>query len=516
MQALLIIAILLSAVETSKILLIPFPMHSHISELALIGEELLKKGHEVSIILPPTLPNFEKYKSKTNFNVLSHHIIEEDWQTLYKEDSDQAENFIETILELTFLQDLRASVDPYVPGFTAVCRNPLSDENLFKQAKDMQFDLGIIDGFVNTRCMYTLLYRLGIPYVTLTTQYEPWLWRAPALPSFVPFPLGTVHTQEMTFWQRLTNLYHVVDWFSNPRVMYLEDTFVSDYAPEKPFVTLNYLAGRSQMWLLDTDVTLDYPRPSMPNVVEVGGLTTGPAKPLPPDLEKFVSEASEGVIIVSFGSFGGNLPRKMKAKLFESFKQVKQRVIWRFLGEPPTDLAPHIKLLEWIPQVDLLAHPNVKLFVTHSGANGQFESFYHAVPMIGFPLFGDQMYNSVRMESKGFGLAMDLLRFKPNDLVENINAIIGDPSYYENIKRASDIFKDRPLTPVQRSVYWIEHVLKYGGDYMHSHGLDIPWYQYCMLDILLFLLGVCLGTVFVVCKIVRLLFCRQSVKEKLS
>ena len=35
-----------------------------------------------------------------------------------------------------------------------------------------------------------------------------------------------------------------------------------------------------------------------------------------------------------------------------------------------------------------------------TGDGGQFESLYHAVPMIGFPMFSDQFYNAKRMEYK--------------------------------------------------------------------------------------------------------------------
>ncbi|CAG7822176.1 unnamed protein product [Allacma fusca] len=44
------------------------------------------------------------------------------------------------------------------------------------------------------------------------------------------------------------------------------------------------------------------PRPTLPDVIEVGGMHTRPPKPLPKDLEEFVSGAEHGFIYFSFGS----------------------------------------------------------------------------------------------------------------------------------------------------------------------------------------------------------------------
>ena len=108
----------------------------------------------------------------------------------------------------------------------------------------------------------------------------------------------------------------------------------------------------------------------------------------------------------------------------------------------------------------------MKLFITHSGTNGQFEALYHAVPMIGFPVFGDQFYNAKRIEYKGYGRGLDLHAFTADELVTNARAIIDDKSFKARITRASDIFKSAPDTPGERAAYWIEHVTKYGGAHL--------------------------------------------------
>ena len=67
------------------------------------------------------------------------------------------------------------------------------------------------------------------------------------------------------------------------------------------------------------------------------------------------------------------------------------------------------------------------------------------------------------------------------------------------------------MTPQQRSLYWIEHVMKHGGKHLHSYALDMPWYQYLMLDIACFELGVA-SISFLLCIILAYMFCTKCIR----
>lgn len=62
------------------------------------------------------------------------------------------------------------------------------------------------------------------------------------------------------------------------------------------------------------------------------------------------------------------------------------------------DKEKHGKVVPWAPQVDILSHGAVGVFVTHSGYNSMLESIAGGVPMICRPFFGDQMINGRMIE----------------------------------------------------------------------------------------------------------------------
>ena len=69
--------------------------------------------------------------------------------------------------------------------------------------------------------------------------------------------------------------------------------------------------------------------------VMVGPLNVRDGRPLPPDLEEFVSNTGgHGFIIVSFGSnMASLLPRPVIDMLATAFGKLKQRVLWRLEGK---------------------------------------------------------------------------------------------------------------------------------------------------------------------------------------
>lgn len=72
------------------------------------------------------------------------------------------------------------------------------------------------------------------------------------------------------------------------------------------------------------------------------------------------------------------------------------------------------------------AHPNAKVFMTHGGTHGIYEGICNAVPMLMFPLFGDQGDNVHRMVARGVAEKISIFEVTTETLVAALNRIIQD------------------------------------------------------------------------------------------
>jgi glucuronosyltransferase len=77
-----------------------------------------------------------------------------------------------------------------------------------------------------------------------------------------------------------------------------------------------------------------------------------------------------GTIYVAFGTYPDwNLaPERILSALIDAFKRLSSyRIIFAYNGPPIPGLGPHIMLTKWAPQLEILAHPMTKAYITHGG-----------------------------------------------------------------------------------------------------------------------------------------------------
>ena len=75
---------------------------------------------------------------------------------------------------------------------------------------------------------------------------------------------------------------------------------------------------------------------------------------------------------------------------------------------------------------------------------------------------------------------------------------------------ASSRFRDRPIPPLDEGVYWIEYLLRHGPDSLRIAAADLTWYQYLLLDVVSAMVVSTLVAVWIVCKLLKLLFRRRG------
>ena len=98
-----------------------------------------------------------------------------------------------------------------------------------------------------------------------------------------------------------------------------------------------------------------------------------------------------------------------------------------FLDYVPSSLKPNIKTVSWLPQNDLLAHKDIKAFVSHVGHSSFYESAYYGVPVVAFPLFSNQFVYAMKAERYGLGIAVDHKTTNAEQLFETIERVVNEP-----------------------------------------------------------------------------------------
>jgi len=73
---------------------------------------------------------------------------------------------------------------------------------------------------------------------------------------------------------------------------------------------------------------------------------------------------------------------KIFTYLIDIFSKLEQTVIWKWETETMEDKPENLYLSKWLPQQDILGHPNVKLFIYHGGQSSFQEALCHKKPTV--------------------------------------------------------------------------------------------------------------------------------------
>lgn len=478
-----VITILSPLANCGDILFIIVLAYSFIPPLLSIAESLRGHGHRSTFILSDSLAKVPILKDKPIDIVISDAMSK--FRLKDKINSHAQAAFRREGMLKFKLRDIYADL----------CNQVLEDDNLFKDLKKRKFDLAVVSKHPIAICFNIVAYKLSLPFVHVGIGYDVVNDRLPYLPSFVTDIFFLGYSNKRTVREKIVSAIFYMYRQLYPDIISQRNA-IAKYAPEKPFMTTNDLWLQCKFHLIDSDILLDYPRPIFPNYAFVAGLSVCNDCKLPKDFSQFTKKSKHGIIVISFGTLIDTFPIDILQKFTKVFMTLRNYDFIIKLGYQQSINMPNVLQRSWIPQSDLLADPNTKLFITHCGHNSQVEAVYHGVPMIMFPVILDQHYNAGRIESKGYGITMDITDFEADDLILNIINIFENKKYSYAVKNASVIFKSRKEAPQDVASYWIDHVMKYGGDYLRPTSIDIPFFEYYLLDI--FSIFVFVGLIFLV------------------
>ncbi|XP_031343048.1 UDP-glucuronosyltransferase 2B7-like [Photinus pyralis] len=480
MKVIIILFLATQCGNCAKILgIVPTPSYSHQVVFQPIWRELSLRGHQVTTLTTDTIND----PSLVNLTEINLHFVYDIWET-------KVQNFMNSLNGFQMYHYGFEALLTVADAELSHCevQNLLNDE-------DAHFDLVIAEYFLPT--MFIFAQKFDCPLVGVVSMDLPnFRYRLvgnpnhPVLYPDVFLPLSG----ELTFFERLLGV-----MFSVATDMYIyfylngaEQAVINKHFGEDS-PTISELAKNPSILLMNTSPTFHQLRPMMPSINQIGGgLHHASIKPLPKDLQDILDQTVQGFIYFSLGTnvHSQFLSEALQKVLLQTITELPYLVLWQIDSEIIKNKPDNVIVSKWWPQQSILKHPSIKLFITQGGLQSLEEGIYDNVPMVVLPFFADQPVNAKNIEEKGFGLALDYNKLTKQQFKAAILEVINNPKYQESIREMTEVAKDLPMGPLKQAVWWIEYVIRHkGAKHMRSRSVDVPYYQYFLLDVMAFLLA---------------------------
>ena len=505
---------MVAVTSPAKILLIPASYYSQVNSFALAAKTLKDGGHDVTVLvhdqhadrvtkmhvsaLKYSLP--EDAVVPTVLNQLMHIRNSSDMNIFYK--------------GYSIYNTAKSSVDKF-------CQTLLGNKRIMDEIRDAKFDLAIVDLVPFLGCIHYIPYKFDIPRINLGFFEKPWRYGVSSVPFHEPPVIVESKTRHITLRQRVIALIGGIVFEYIMPELFSFTKHATVYLPEKPLKTVAELTNESEMTFITVETTcFDFPKISAPHYRFIGSLSGSVTpKPLTGEYKTFVDGAKDGLIVISFGS----LIEMRKTiigpigMLIEALGRMKEKAVVQFTQ---TDLGnlkipPNVLVREWLPQTDLLAHQNAKLFIGHGGMNGHLEATYLGIPILTLPYQSEQAHNGARAEAKGYGKLLKWDEINTHEIYDTIRELIDNKNYKENIVKCMKIIKDMPSAREQLS-FWVNHILKHGSKHLRPIAADMPFYQFFGLDVFVLLVTVIFVVIVLFCTCCKYCCCRCCRSSKLK
>ncbi|KAF5725917.1 putative Flavonoid 3-O-glucosyltransferase [Tripterygium wilfordii] len=240
--------------------------------------------------------------------------------------------------------------------------------------------------------------------------------QVPWVPLWTAGPLALlVHVESDIIRQKIINdkrsSTDFLPGMSGIRPVDMPESILRDF--ESPFSIMLYKMGLmlSQASAVATNsfeeldpVAVNVLKSKLNNYLNVGPFAITSEQPPPNDphncLEWLDKQSPASVVYISFGSVIQPPPQEL-ATLAETLETTGYPFLWSFRGNPDEKLPKGFierigekgKIVPWAPQLQILGHESVGVFLTHCGWNSVLESVIGGVPLICRPFFGDQPLN---------------------------------------------------------------------------------------------------------------------------
>ncbi|XP_029161391.1 UDP-glucuronosyltransferase 2A2-like [Nylanderia fulva] len=491
LKSIIIVSILWIIADAARILVVLLePSYSHQVAYRPIMIELAQRGHELTVFTPipmndSSLQNYTEvkleyssYKVDEKMDVFAYGKL--GVQSILDDFYHRNEEMTDSALSNPVMQQLIS------PNYTE------------------KFDLVIVE-FLFYDAFYALSYRFNAPLIGISSAslltVHHYAFGNPILWSHLPDLLVNDLDDEMNFIHRFYNAYYSLFqiYWHKYKIIPVQEKMVRKYFGDS--VPPAHKLVSNMALLLSNYHPFLSPNPYAQEIIPIRGsrpIITQKNHSLPQDLQKELDDATKGFIYFSLGSNirGVFLSDERRNMFRKTFEKLPYKIVWKFESDFP-DKPNNVIIRNWLPQHEILSHPNIRLFIYQGGLQSTEEAIENGIPMIGFPVVADQYYNIKQLVKYGSGKSFSITDVTEDELRETIYEVITNSSYKENMLKLRNLLHDRPYDELNYAVWWIEHVIRHkGAPHLRNKLRDMPWYKTQLWDIIGFTLLVLLVSVY--------------------
>ncbi|CAG4958594.1 unnamed protein product [Colias eurytheme] len=484
--------------DGAKILgVFPAPCHSHQFVFRALTLELVRRGHDVTVITPfPAYPN-TTIQNLTEINIGNtiSKIVTKDLGTMVRMAKD----------EVTVQH--KVSLFTLYKIFEGLFENELKD---FLK-KNEQYDIILGEMCARMTLIFSHIYKAPFIQISSLGGFFDTFHRAGGLdhPFIYPTAVGDKFT-DLSLLDKAWILFDRYRMFEITRQGELIDDKLVRKHLGPDFPSSLELRQNVDMIFINMHHLWDTNRPVPPNVVHLGGLHLQPPKQLPDDLQSLLDKSPNSI----FMSFGSTIrPSLFDQKKLQIFLDVLSTLPYTifFKWDTNIDVAHNIVVRKWYPQADLLRHPNIKLFITQAGLQSIDEAVEAEVPMLAIPILWDQFYNAHKIVELKLGAMCNIKTISRDDFRKAIEEVLSNKSYRENVKKYKATIHDQPQTSLERAVWWTEYVIRNkGAKHLKTPAFEMSLTDYYEMTFVLSMLAVSVAIFLTVMMILS--FCFKLLK----
>eukprot|EP00731_Ephydatia_muelleri_P008450 Em0004g788a len=496
-----------------SVLMICFPASGHTAVPVAVGEELVRRGHNVTLftVQPKDFDPSRKAAEKAGITYTSIDINAS--YEMFEQLLEEVGTGASVSKWLTNVYGTATKLLHLVEDVTRTTLGALDSPSLRK------YDILLATEITSPLAM-CLSKKWGVPLIVVSTTPEFLVHPKPswALPGMGPLQ----SSEDLDFIGRLSA---TLEKHATSLLLPL-GTKLTSVAMDCP-VTASEAAngpGVSIPNIIPTVIGFEYPHPISPLTSYTGPILTSSDEPLSEDVQSWIDSRPVGSVVYINIDSSYFLRKKVAWAIVEGLYATGYNAVWnmkkknRFILEGLEINEKKILLLEGAPQLTLLRHKSVRMAILHGGINDVQEALDSGVPLIVLPMSSgpDQWANAARVVHRRLGVTLDPTNLTGTQVAESIR-IVEKGNYHDNVNKLRKIF--RHAGGVSTAVDLVEFYGEVGYDHLIPAYVryNWNWIQYYNVDVYALLLVVSVLAVWIMLAVCRFVYkecCRKKKPAK--